>query len=140
MIEPQSAQEGASAWEVNVTWPRPRPRLPRVLRVPLVFPLPLPFPLAGVADATGPSLAGVVDGATSLGAATAVGALGAEAGPAAISEPLPELPAPPVAPDGLPNPRFRGWTEDSAVTDRSTRPSVARSCAGRKREPSQRKM
>ena len=61
-------------------------------------------------------------------------------GPAPTGEPLPKLPAPPVAPAGLPNPRFRGCTDVSAVTDRSTRPRVARSSAGRKREPSQRKM
>ena len=53
MIEPQSAQEGASAWDVNVTWPRPMPRLPRVLRVPLLFPLPLPLLLAGITEAEG---------------------------------------------------------------------------------------
>src|SRR5664280_386783 len=138
MIEPHSAQLGASAWALKVTWPRPMPRLLRVLRVPLLFPLPLP--LVGAAEAEGPSLAGVVDGAASVGAATAVGALGGEAGVATLGEPLPVVPAPPVAPAGLPNPRFRGWTEDSAVTDRSTRPRVARSSAGRKREPSQRKM
>src|SRR5664279_408287 len=146
MIEPQSAQEGASAWEVNVTWPRPMPRLLRVLRVPAL--LPFPLPLVGAAEAEGPSLAGGVEGATSLGAATAVvestpaalTLLGGEAGAAVPDGPLPKLPAPPVAPAGLPNPRFRGWTEDSAVTDRSTRPRVARSSAGRKRELSQRKM
>ena len=32
MIEPQSAQEGASAWAAKVTWPLPMPRLPRVMR------------------------------------------------------------------------------------------------------------
>src|ERR1035437_8037442 len=137
MIEPHSAQLGASAWALKVTWARPMPRLPSVLRVPAL----LPFPLPGAADAIGRSLAGGVAGATSLGAATAIGALGAEACPAAIGEPLPRLPAPPeLAAPEPPNPMFRGWIEDSAVTDRSTRPRVARSSGGRKREPSQRKM
>ncbi len=136
MIEPHSAQEGASAWEVKVTWPRPMPRLPSVLRVPLL----LPLPLTSAADAIGRSLAGGGVGVEASGAATAVGTLGGEACPATPGEPLPEVPAPPETPAGLPNPRFRGWIEDSAVTDRSTRPSVARSSGGRKREPSQRKM
>jgi hypothetical protein len=53
MIEPHSAQLGASAWEVNVTWALPMPRLPKVTRAaePLGFPLPLPLawplPLSG---------------------------------------------------------------------------------------------
>jgi hypothetical protein len=47
MIEPQSAQDGASAWDVKVTWARPMPKLPSMARVaaapfPLLFPLPLP--------------------------------------------------------------------------------------------------
>src|SRR5450759_774748 len=149
MIEPQSAQEGASAWEVKVTWALPMPRLPRVLRTP-VAPLPadlaLPLPL----------LAGVVEGEPVPGAATAVAGeeaaprgapdepappLNGEACPAAPDEALPEVPAPPepAAPEP-PSPRVSGRTEDSAVADRSTRPSVARSSGGRKREPSQRKM
>ena len=46
MIEPHSAQEGASAWDVKVTWALPMPRLPRVTRgLPLPFPLPLAWPL-----------------------------------------------------------------------------------------------
>jgi hypothetical protein len=46
MIEPHSAQEGASAWDVKVTWALPIPKLPSMARVaaapfPLLFPLPL---------------------------------------------------------------------------------------------------
>ena len=57
MIEPHSAQLGASAWEVNVTWALPMPRFPSVTRaaepLPLVLvPLPLawPLPLSGAAE------------------------------------------------------------------------------------------
>ena len=116
MIEPHSAQLGASAWAANVTWPLPIPRLPRVVRglplVPLPFPLPLawPLPLSGVAPergVAGPSLAGGVDFADSSGAATAVTPLGGEAGCAASEGPLPEVPAllaPEAPPDASADP------------------------------------
>ena len=67
MIEPHSAQLGASAWLVNVTWALPMPRLPNVTRaaepLPLDLAAPLPLPLMGVVSERGvseesPSLAG----------------------------------------------------------------------------------
>src|ERR1035437_265548 len=103
MIEPQSAQDGASAWDVKVTWARPMPKLPSMARVaaapfPLLFPLAWPFPLVegaaaerGASDAAELSLAGGVVAAASSGAATAVAPLGGEAGLGAGEEPLPGL-------------------------------------------------
>jgi hypothetical protein len=85
------------------------------------------------------SLAGGADFAASSGAATAVVPLGGEAGSATGDEPLPEVRAlliPPVPP----RPRLSGCTDVSAIADRSTRPNVARSSAGRNFEPIQRKM
>src|ERR1035437_5403962 len=131
MIEPQSAQDGASAWDVKVTWALPMPKLPSMARVaaapfPLLFPLAWPFPLvegAAEEEPTPPALAlGASDGrsaelsragggvaASSLGAATAVAPLNGEAGLGAAEPPLPELPALP-APAAPPNPRGIGWT------------------------------
>jgi len=71
MIEPQSAQEGASAWAAKVTLVLPMPRLPIRARVaavpfPLAFAAPLPLLLPFVPGAAewgrseSPSLAGVV--------------------------------------------------------------------------------
>ncbi len=129
MIEPQSAQLGASAWEVKVTWALPMPRLPRVTRG-----VPFDIPLVG-AEA-GEEAAGAV---APVSNEPAVPPLSGEAGPAAGNEPLPEVPALP-APAEPPNPRLSGCTDDSEVDDRSIKPRLARSSAGRKREPIQRKM
>src|ERR1035437_1062700 len=145
MIEPHSAQEGASAWDVKVTWALSMPKLPSIARVaaapfPLLFPLPLVCTGMAVARVSVElSLAGGGVGETASGAATAVAPLGGEAGLAAGELPLPELPALP-APAEPPRPKLSGCTEDSPADDRSTRPRVARSSGGRKREPSQRKM
>lgn len=164
MIEPQSAQDGASAWALKVTWALPMPSAPSAARMPfpLVLPLPLPLllPEAGEAEergaSPGRSLAGV-EVAVAVGGVPleageeaageeapvsdepALSPLSGEAGPAAGESALPEVPAPPAPPVPL-RPRVSGCTEDSAAADRSTNPSVARSSGGRNREPSQRKM
>src|ERR1035437_6370487 len=152
MIEPHSAQLGASAWAAKVTWllPTPRPRVPRVLRgLPLPF---VPLPLTGAASERGASeeapspawgvevATAVVEKPTEAGfSAPPAPPLSGEAGPAVPAEPLPKLPALPIPP-AAPRPKLSGCTEVSLAAERSTRPSVARSSAGRKREPSQRKM
>ncbi len=147
MIEPQSAQLGASAWALKVTWLRPMPRLPRVTRgLPLPFPLPLELGEEVVGEAPaeaelepalalGPedSLAGGCEAGSEPGAATAVA--GEEAGPSGLSDEAALLPPNPEAGSAAPGfaaPRGPGATSDSAVSAKTEAQGLSRRFRGRR--------
>ena len=150
MIEPQSAQDGASAWVANATLvppPSDPPRLPAYCSS--VFPLPfVAWPLAAplVAMTVSSSFATDVAGAatavavavggsgaastTGSGAGSTTGAGETAAGGVIATAPDAAAAIPPPKPDGT----------SSTIAERSISPSDVLSSVGRNREPSQRKM
>src|SRR5512140_1916350 len=78
MIEPQSAQLGASAWALNVTWALPMllpPRPGMLLRVTRGLPLPLGGVATAPAEAKPEPALALVPESAAVGAEGAAGAI-----------------------------------------------------------------
>src|SRR6266508_4661821 len=164
MIEPHSAQDGASSWILKATFGLPSPRLTGA-----GFPFPSPWPLWPFARTASTSavallLVGGGSAATAVAFGASVGGSSGRAGPA-VGEEVPTADPPLLmasstadGPSSGPGAEAEaadaraGESEidgagegDSAgesptSADRSMSPSMALSSGPRKREPSQRKM
>ncbi len=157
MIDPQSAQLGASAWVWKLTFVAPRLSvMADVLPPPPPFPLALPWPLAVVpcaaslvAMTASSSLAGAASAVTALalGASVFVGggatspAVGWPAELASGVAPEPAMAGPAERLAVEPAPAERLPTAGSlTIADRSMSPRIALSSVDRNRDPSHRKM
>lgn len=168
MIEPHSAQLGESAWAENVTFgPPAESELPpsdaAIDASPFPLLLPLPFDVAALLVAmtasssrttgTGIGMATEADGAEpadaeaddawaadALGAASEDAGVGAGAGTGACAEIASDWAVIPSSARGARADAPNGEGASDTICDRSMSPRLALSSAGRKRDPSQRKM